>query len=95
LFSRSQGSDSLDVKNFVAGQAKGLAIFAGLEFERQDAHANQIAAVNPLVTFGQDGADAEEASSFGSPVARGAGAVLFSGDHKEGTPSSRYFTAAS
>ena len=54
-----------------------------LEDERQDAHADEVAAVNALERFRDDGLDAEQARALGGPVAAGAGAVLFAGEHDQ------------
>ena len=42
-----------------AGQAEAGAILAADEFQREDAHPDQIAAMDTLETFGDDRADAE------------------------------------
>ncbi len=59
------------------------AFSPGVELQRQNAHADEIGAVNALEAFGDDGADAEQLGSLGGPVARGAGAVFFSGENDE------------
>src|SRR6267154_136810 len=83
-FSRGQRGDALDVKNLVAGEAERFARIATLKFQWHDAHADQVAAVDALVTFRDDRADAQQACALGGPIARRAGAVLFSGDDHEG-----------
>src|ERR1700756_786839 len=60
-----QRSDAFHVKNFVAGQAEGLAVFPWLEFQREHPHAYQVAAVNSLEAFREDGANTEKAGAFG------------------------------
>lgn len=68
-FFRFQRRDAFDGEGFVAGEAERFASLAGFEFEGQNAHADEIAAVNSLVAFGNDGADAEKARALGGPVA--------------------------
>ncbi len=80
---------ALDVENFQARQSERFQIFARQKFERQHAHADQIAAMNALETFGEHGADAEKDRPLGGPIARGAGAIFFSGDHDQ----RRFFVA--
>ena len=53
------------------------------ELEGDDAHADEVAAMDAFEAFGHDGADAEQAGSFGGPVARGAAAVIGAGDHDQ------------
>ena len=55
-------------------------VFAGFEFQRKNAHAHQVAAVNAFVAFSNHGAHAEQTSAFRGPVARGAGTIFFAGD---------------
>jgi hypothetical protein len=61
-----------DVVNLFAGEGEGFGGVAGLELQREDAHANQVRPVDALVGFGDDEADAEQARTLGGPVARGA-----------------------
>ena len=63
-------AQAFEIENFEAGKAQRLEIFARREFQRQHAHADQIAAMNALEAFGQHGANAEQQSSFRRPVAR-------------------------
>jgi hypothetical protein len=53
------------------------------ELQRQNAHADEVRAVNALEALGDDGADAEQLGSLGGPVARGAGAVFLAGENDE------------
>ncbi len=55
----------------------------GTELERQDAHPDEVRAVDPLVALGEDGPDAEQRRALGGPVARRAGAVLATGEHEQ------------
>src|SRR5438270_5113718 len=47
--------DSTDIESFKTGQAVGGRAFAFFELQRQHAHAHQVAPVNALKTFGEDG----------------------------------------
>ena len=69
-----------DVVGFAAVQAQGLAIHAWHKFQRQDAHAHQVGAVDALETFGHDGFHAGQAHALGGPVARGTLAIVGAGD---------------
>ena len=72
--------DADQVEGLGTVEAKGLGADAVLELARQNAHADEVAAVDALEALGDDGADAEEARAFRGPVAGGAGAVLVSGE---------------
>ena len=69
--------------NFQSGKAERFQIFARQKFKRQHAHADKVAAMDALEAFGQHRANAEQNRSFGGPVARGARAIFFSGDHDQ------------
>ena len=56
------------------------------ELERQDAHADEVRAVDPLVALGDHRADAQEPGPLGRPVARRARAVLLAGQDDQRTP---------
>src|SRR5579885_342778 len=62
------------------GEAERLAIFAGEEFEREHAHAHEIASMDALEAFGYHGPHSEERRAFCRPIARGAGSVLLACD---------------
>src|SRR5580704_5606901 len=68
VFARRESCDAFDVEDFVASEAVGVARFAWLEFERENAHADEVAAMDALVAFGDDGAGTEQARAFGGPV---------------------------
>src|SRR5699024_4439125 len=53
------------------------------ELEWDDAHADEVRAVDPLVGLGDDRLDAEQARALGRPVARGSGAVLLAREDDE------------
>ncbi len=61
---------AFEIEDFQAREAERFRAFAGHKFERQDAHADQVAAVNALEAFGQHHADAEQDRALGGPVAR-------------------------
>lgn len=42
------GGESVDGEGFVSGEAEGLGGFSGLELEGEDAHADEVAAVDTL-----------------------------------------------
>lgn len=54
------------------------------EIAGQDAHADEVGAVDALEGFGDDGFHAEEVGAFGRPVAGGAHAVVFGADDDGG-----------
>ena len=56
---------------------------AFLEAEREDAHADEVGAVDALEALRDDGLHAEQARALGRPVARAAGAVFLAGDDDE------------
>src|SRR6185503_10421994 len=71
----------LDVERLVAGEAERLRALALRELERQDAHADQVGAVDALEALRERGAHAEQRRALGGPVARRAGAVFFAGQN--------------
>ena len=70
-----------DVECFTACNAKRFPALSFLELERQNAHADQVGAVNPLEAFGDDGFDAKQERAFGCPVAGAARSVFFTCDN--------------
>ena len=52
FFAGSEAGYAADVENFMAGETEGFASFAGEKFERENAHADEIAAVDAFVAFG-------------------------------------------
>src|SRR5690606_10083839 len=65
-------------------QAQRRRAVARRELQGQDAHADEVAAVDPLVALGDDRLDAEQVRALRRPVARTAGAVLLARDGPEG-----------
>ncbi len=72
-----------DVVGFGAVEVERLGADAFGELEREDAHADEVGAVDAFEALGDDGFDSEEAGAFGGPVAAGAGAVFLSGEDDE------------
>src|SRR5690348_15276761 len=65
-------AQSLEIEKFETGESQRFEIFTGHEFQRKHAHADKIAAMDALETFGQHRANTEKQRSFSRPVARGA-----------------------
>mmetsp|Transcript_6420 Transcript_6420/g.7198 ORF Transcript_6420/g.7198 Transcript_6420/m.7198 type:complete len:932 (-) Transcript_6420:12-2807(-) len=83
LLARLQLPGEVEVERLLAGEAKGMDILAGLELQRDNAHANKVAAVNALEALGNHNLDALQVRPLGRPVARGPAAVLLaSQDHQ-------------
>ena len=56
-----------DREDLFAGEAERFGVLAGEELQRQDAHADEVGAVDALVAFGDDEADAEQAAALWRP----------------------------
>jgi len=69
-------SIKLDGELFFASESKRVSTLSFVEFTREDAHADQVAPVDPFEGLGDDCLDALEIRSFGCPVSAGATAVL-------------------
>ena len=61
-------ADSLDIEHLPAREPQRRRAFAVLVLERQDAHAHQIAPVNPFVTLGDHGPHPLQRRPLGGPV---------------------------
>src|SRR5690606_25677756 len=72
-----------DVVGLLAGEPQRLGVLAVLELERDDAHADEVRAVDALEALGEDGPHAEQARALRGPVARRARAVLLARDDEE------------
>src|SRR5436190_2247424 len=84
LLHRTQSAfDADDVERLRAVERQRLRARSFVELQRENAHADEVGAVNALEALGDDGADAEEARAFGGPIAGTAGAVFLSCDHDE------------
>jgi hypothetical protein len=68
--SRSQQRIGNHVDQLVALQAQRLPGVAPLELQGQNAHADQVAAVDALEALGDHGLDAQQLRTLGRPVAR-------------------------
>src|SRR5439155_823601 len=73
--------DAFDVVRFLPRQTQRLGALTLLELKGKDAHADQVAPMDPLEAFGDDGAHAEQLGPFRGPVAGGPRAVFLSRDH--------------
>lgn len=60
--------ETADLIAFMPGQAMNLCVFSREEFQRQDAHSDQIRPMDPFKTLGQYGFDAEQGWALGGPV---------------------------
>src|SRR5262245_10865656 len=74
------GRDASHIELLESRQTERLKILAGLELQRHDAHADQVAAVNAFKALRDRRFDAQEPRSLGRPVAGRAGAVFFASD---------------
>ena len=75
--------EPVDRVRLAAGQPERRRALAGQELERQDAHPDEVGAVDPLVALGDDRPDPEQRRALGRPVARRARAVLAAGEDDE------------
>src|SRR5690606_26059647 len=71
--------DASEREGLRTGQAEGVGVLALGELQRDDAHADEVRAVDALVRLSDDGLDAEQRGALGGPVARRARAVLLAG----------------
>ena len=62
--------DPAKIELLESREAERLEIYAGLELQRNDAHADQVASMNALIALCDGCFDAEESRSFRRPVAR-------------------------
>ena len=72
-----------DGYRFLTRQPQTLPGLPLLEHQWEDAHPDQVGAMDALEGLGDDGADAQQARALGRPVAAGAGAVLLAGEHHQ------------
>src|SRR5262249_25973178 len=73
--------ESDDVESFRAVEVERLRADAFFKLQRQHAHSDQVAAVNPLEALGDDRTHAQQPRPFRRPIARAASAVLLACDH--------------
>ena len=78
--------DTGDRELLAAGEAERPGRLAVPELERQDAHHQQVRAVDALVRLRDHGLHAEQLRALRRPVARRAGAVLLARDHDQRRP---------
>src|ERR671916_2055680 len=76
--------EACDVVRLVAGEAQRLRAIAFRVLQGQDAHPDQVRAVDALEALGDDRPYAEQERALRGPVARGARAVLLAGEHQQG-----------
>src|SRR5205809_6966875 len=62
--------DPANIELLEAREAERLEIFVGLELQRNDAHADQVASMNALIALCDGCFDTEKPRSFRRPVAR-------------------------
>ncbi len=77
LFKSGKSKTSSPVK------PRDCQVCAVAELQRQHAHADQVAAVNPFVAGGDHGAYAQQEGAFGGPVAAAAGAIFGAGQNDQ------------
>src|SRR5918992_421679 len=65
-------------------QPKTIGVLAPCELQGEDAHPDQVRAVDALEALGDDGPYAEQERALRRPVARGAGAVLLAREDDQG-----------
>ena len=65
------------------GQPERCRAGAALELQRQNAHVDEIAAVDPLEALGDDRGHAEQQRALGRPVARRSRSVLLAGNDQQ------------
>src|ERR671910_587195 len=75
--------ETRDVEGLSAGQTQGVGALAFRKLEGEDAHADQVRAVNALEALGDDGLYAEQERALSGPVARGTGPVLLARQHQQ------------
>src|SRR4051794_15941169 len=83
FLTRAEIAGDGDVEGFGAVDAESLCVRSFFELQREDAHADQVRAMDALEALSDDGAYAEEFGAFRGPVAGGTGAVLLAGDDHE------------
>src|SRR5205807_10119759 len=76
-------AEAVDAELLPAAQPQRLPALAALELQRQDAHADQVGAVDALEALGDHRADAEQERALGRPVPRGSRPVLLARQHDQ------------
>ena len=84
-----------NLKYFFASQFQRLGALSREELQRQDAHADQVGAMNALVALRNHGLHAQQPRALGRPVARGTRAVFLAGENHQRDALGLYFAEAS
>src|SRR5204862_4779485 len=71
------------VEGFLSAEPERCGRLIGEELQRQNPHAHEVRAVNPLVALRDHGAHAPSPGTLRRPVARRPGAALLPGAHGE------------
>ena len=82
-----ESGGQLNVELLLTGETQGGGGLTLQELERNDAHANQVTTVDPLVTLSNNCSYPEEKRSLGGPVSAGATAIIFPRKDDELRPS--------
>src|SRR5690606_27473481 len=69
--------------HLAAIETERLPTRAGFEDERDDAHADEVGAMDAFERLRNHGLDAKQVRTLRRPIARGAVAVLHAGEHHE------------
>src|SRR6478752_1345127 len=77
------GGDALNREGFRTRQAQAGGVLAGRELQGQDAHADQVGAVDALVALRDDSLDTQQCGALGGPVTGRTGAVLLAGQDNQ------------
>src|SRR3954451_4835035 len=83
LLAGNELREATDRERFPPGETERRARLSMEELERQDAHADEVAPVDPLEALGDHRADAEEHRPLRGQVARAHRAVLLAGEHDQ------------
>lgn len=62
--------DALEGEGLLTGETERIGVLPGGELQREDAHADEVGAVDPLVALGDDDLDAQQRGALGGPVTR-------------------------
>ena len=63
-----QRGNPADAEDFITGNGQGRSIDTWLKLQGYYSHSNEVGAVDSLIGLGDNGPNAEECSSFGSPI---------------------------
>ena len=79
--------EASDADLLAAIKVERLRVFARFELQWQNAHADEVASVDALVTFNDNGCDTEQFRSLRCPIAGAAHAVILARDNDGGNAS--------